>query len=103
MTTSICGRPYVLFDPEQTAEIKRIEAKNDAIDRIVNGLNEVLDAVDDYVYEYGVDSALQGTVSDAVAILLHVSGEEFDDETDEAILSTGSLPQIKWKGERGLI
>ncbi|MGG1445066.1 hypothetical protein ABE354_24040 [Brevibacillus laterosporus] len=103
MTTNICGRPYVLFDPEQTAAIKRAERKDDAINRIVNGLNEVMDAVDDYVYEYRVDSALQGTVSDAAAILLHVSGEEFDDETDEAILSTGSLPQIKWKGERGLI
>ncbi|MGG0757500.1 hypothetical protein [Brevibacillus laterosporus] len=100
--TKVCGRPYVLFDPEQTAAIKRFERKNDAIDRIVNGLNEVMDAVDDYVYEYHVDSALQGTISDAVAILLHVSGEEFDDQTDETILSTGSLPEIEWKGERGL-
>ncbi|QDX93582.1 hypothetical protein EEL30_15530 [Brevibacillus laterosporus] len=103
MTTNICGRPYVLFDPGQTAEIKRVERKNDAIDRIVNGLNEALNAVDDYVYEHSVDGALRGTVSDAIGLLLHASGLEWDEDINEAFITMGSLSEIEWKGERDLI
>ncbi|WP_232696122.1 hypothetical protein [Brevibacillus daliensis] len=75
MTTNICGRPYVLFDPEQTAEIKRVEAKNDAIDRIVNGLNVVLDAVDDYGEAYGFDFESVGTVGGIEHLLAIWKGE----------------------------
>ncbi|QHZ58650.1 hypothetical protein M655_025110 [Brevibacillus sp. NSP2.1] len=94
----ICGRPYVLFDPEQTAEIKRVERKNELIERIIQGLDSALVAVDEYVYEYLPDKALRDTVLEAVGFLLHVSGAEYDEEIEEIMVSTG-LPEIKWKGE----
>ncbi|MBU8715449.1 hypothetical protein KM924_23395 [Brevibacillus parabrevis] len=94
----ICGRPYVLFDPEQTAEIKRIEAKNDAIERVVNGLNASLVALSEYDAEYGVDPELVNTVREATDKLRHLSGIEFDTYLD-ANCSNEDLRRVKWNGE----
>lgn len=97
-TPIICGRPYVLFDPEQTAEIKRIERKNEIIERIIQGLDSALVAVDEYVYEYASDKALRDTILDAASFLLYVSGVEYDEDVEE-IMVTGGLPEVQWKGE----
>ncbi|WP_231929029.1 hypothetical protein [Brevibacillus sp. SKDU10] len=40
--TMVCGRPYVLFDPEQTAAIKRAERKDEIITQILAGLNQAV-------------------------------------------------------------
>lgn len=94
----ICGRPYVLFDPEQTAEIKRIEAKNDAIERVVDALRVAMDAVYEYGSEFGNDNALQRTISYAVRKLSHMGGIEFDEEL-EAYYSDEDARRIEWEGE----
>lgn len=94
----ICGRPYVLFDPEQTAEIKRIEAKNDAIESVVNGLSAAMDAVYEYASVYGSDRDLQSTLSDATRKLAHMVGIEFDEELD-AYYSDEDARKIEWRGE----
>lgn len=52
----ICGRPYVLFDPEQTAEIKRVEAKKDEIERVVNALRAAMAQIAHYEAPFGLDA-----------------------------------------------
>lgn len=94
----ICGRPYVLFDPEQTAEIKRVEAKNDAIRSVVDGLSAALDAVYEYASVYVDDQAFQRTVRDAARKLAHMSGIEFYEELD-AYYSDEDARKIEWLGE----
>ncbi|MGG1444933.1 hypothetical protein ABE354_23360 [Brevibacillus laterosporus] len=100
--TMVCGRPYVLFDPEQTAEIKRIERKNDLINQIISGLNEVLVSIDEYVYLFTSDKELKETLLDAIAILLHLSGVEYDEDIEE-IFNCEVLPTIRWKGEQEIL
>ncbi|MGG0793757.1 hypothetical protein ABE137_07095 [Brevibacillus laterosporus] len=100
--TVICGRPYVLFDPEQTAEIKRIEKRNDLINQIISNLNEVLVPIDEYVYLYKSDKELRETLLDAIAILLHLSGVEYDEDVEE-LIQCEVLPQIRWKGEQEIL
>lgn len=95
----ICGRPYVLFDPEQTAEIKRIEKIRDAQERVVNALNEALRAVDYYSgHVVEIDGGLTKTVEEATRKLRHLAGIEFTDELD-AYCSDEGLRRVKWKGE----
>ncbi|MGG4453161.1 hypothetical protein [Brevibacillus porteri] len=98
----ICGRPYVLFDPEQTAEIKRVEAKNDAIQRVVSALNASLAAVSKYCAEYVDDDGLIGTVQEATDKLRHLAGVVFDADLD-AYCSDEDLRHVNWKGEVGMV
>ncbi|PPB12912.1 hypothetical protein [Brevibacillus laterosporus] len=100
--TMICGRPYVLFDPEQTAEIKRIERRNDLIDQIISNLNEVLVPIDEYVHLYTSDKELRETLLDAIVILQHLSGVEYDEDV-EKLIHCEVLPRINWKGDREVL
>ncbi|MCG7317636.1 hypothetical protein [Brevibacillus laterosporus] len=100
--TVICGRPYVLFDPEQTAEIKRIEQRNDLINQIISNLNEVLVPIDEYVYSYTSDKELKKTILDAIVIILHLSGLVYDEDVEE-LIQCEVLPQIRWKGEQEIL
>ncbi|RFB35433.1 hypothetical protein [Brevibacillus sp. VP] len=101
MTTNICGRPYVLFDPEQTVAIKRAERKDDAIDRIVNGLNEALKGIEDYVEGVGPDEELHSALNNALCSFEYWAGVIYD---NGALYSQDDdYSMIEWKGERGLI
>lgn len=101
MTMNICGRPYVLFDPEQTAAIKRAERKDDAIDRIVNGLNEALKGIEDYVEGVGPDGELYLALNNALCDLEYWAGVIYD---NGALYSPDDdYSMIEWKGDRGLI
>ncbi|MBG9774273.1 hypothetical protein [Brevibacillus laterosporus] len=101
MTTNICGRPYVLFDSEQTAAIKRAERKNDAIDRIVNGLNEALRGIEDCAEDVGADEELRLAIIGAIRDLGYGAGVIYD---NGALYSRDDdYLMIEWKGERGLI
>ncbi len=93
----ICGRPYVLFDPEQTAEIKRMERKNELIARITDGLSSVLEAIDNYVCDNESDEALRRTVLDATRKLQHLSGAAYYEEL--AGFYDSSDVVIEWEGE----
>ncbi|NGQ95439.1 hypothetical protein G3578_09765 [Brevibacillus sp. SYP-B805] len=101
MTTKppiICGRPYVLFDPEQTAEIKRVERRDDLRLRILNGINESLAAIDEYVAEFSSTPGLQNTIELAARKLLHVSGTVFYEDLD-AYYEDDELKTVEWRGE----
>ncbi|MGG0793114.1 hypothetical protein ABE137_03680 [Brevibacillus laterosporus] len=102
MTTNICGRPYVLFDPEQTAAIKRAERRDEIIAQILGGLNQAVVGVDEYVVEYTSDKELRDTLINALTILFCIPGLTYDEDVEET-LNTVGLPEIEWKGERGLI
>jgi hypothetical protein len=95
----ICGRPYVLFDPEQTAEIKRAEKIRDAQDRVVKALNEALEAVDYYSgHIVETDGGLAKTVEEATRKLRHLAGVEFDEYLG-SYHDDNSLKSIEWRGE----
>lgn len=95
----ICGRPYVLFDPEQTAEIKRIEKIRDAQDRVVRALNEALEAVEFYAeHIVEIDGGLAKTVGEATRKLRHLAGVEFDAYL-ESYYDDASLKTVEWRGE----
>ncbi|MDN9010011.1 hypothetical protein [Brevibacillus laterosporus] len=100
--TMVCGRPYVLFDPEQTAAIKRAERKDEIITKILAGLNQAVVGVDEYVVEYASDKELRDTLINALTILFCIPGFTYDEDVEE-ILNTVGLPEIEWKGDRGLI
>ncbi|MCR8981474.1 hypothetical protein [Brevibacillus laterosporus] len=100
--TMVCGRPYVLFDPEQTAALTRAERKNDAIDRIVNGLNEALRGIEDYVEDVGADEELRLSIIDAIRALEYGAFVVYDNGALHSRDEFGYL-MIEWKGERGLI
>ncbi|AYB37606.1 hypothetical protein D5F52_04535 [Brevibacillus laterosporus] len=100
--TMVCGRPYVLFDPEQTAEIKRIERRNDLINQIISNLNEVLVPIDEYVHLYTSDEDLRKTLLDAIVIILHLSGLVYDEDI-EKLIECEVLPQIRWEGEQEIL
>ncbi|MBR8661187.1 hypothetical protein [Brevibacillus sp. NL20B1] len=94
----ICGRLYVPLDPEQTAEIKRVERKNDAIQRVVDGLNAALAAVDDFAKEYGPEDALLETVGEAVRKMQFVAGAAYYPDLD-MYCPTEDLRRVEWRGE----
>lgn len=94
----ICGRPYVLFDPEQTAEIIRVGRKNAAIIEVVKSLNAALTAVDDFAGEYGPEDALLETVQEATRRLQYLAGCTFYPDLD-AFCSDDEVRRITWKGE----
>jgi predicted RND superfamily exporter protein len=98
----ILGRPYVWGDPEQTAEIKRMEKEAELRERILKSLNEAIDAVDSYVNEIrSDDSELKATVLTATRFLRHLTGVYFDEEIETHIAWNGIEP-IEW-GEKIVI
>ncbi len=93
---NILGRPFVLGDPEQTEWIHKQFRKEDLQDKIIENINEVIDAIDDYVYEFNsTDAELQDTVKDIIRKLLYVSGAEWDEELEHVWNTTENL-YVTW-------
>lgn len=90
----ILGRPYVFGDPEQTRYIQRLYRKEDLQSKIINGLQQAFEAIDEYVYEFTSDKELQQTIEDAISKILYISGLEYDESLENESLE-GQLT-IKW-------
>lgn len=93
---NILGRPYTLFDPEQTAYIKRLERKEELKEKIVQGINQSIEAIDDYVDEFMSDDEVRNTISEAIASLTYISGLNEDDKLSAKWNETGNV-LIEWQ------
>jgi hypothetical protein len=97
----ILGRPYVWGDPEQTAEIKRMEKEAELRERVLKSINDAIDAVDSYVNEIRPDDELVATVITGTRFLRHLAGAYYDEEIETYIDWNGIEP-IEW-GEKIVI
>jgi hypothetical protein len=95
----ILGRPYILFDPEQTEEIKRLERMDDIKKKIINGLNQALEGIDEVIQEWTlVDREdMQDTIEEAIRKLEHVAGIEFHEDIGDCYVSRGyEAYEVEW-------
>lgn len=95
--TMIKGRPYVLFDPEQTAEIKRRERQEDIRLRIERHGYELLKAIDQYALDYPYDRQVRRIGQELSRKILFLAGCQEDYEIEDEILQFG----VKLSGFKG--
>ena len=96
--TMIKGRQYVLFDPEQTAEVKRRERQEDIRLRIERHGYELLKAIDQYALDYPYDRQARRIGQELSRKILFLAGCQEDYEIEDEILQLGIQP-IKFNRE----
>ncbi len=65
----ILGRPYVFGDPEQTKWIQQQYRKEDLQNKIIGGLQQAIDAIDEYVYEFTSSDELKNNLTNAINVI----------------------------------
>jgi hypothetical protein len=95
----ILGRPYILFDPEQTEEVKRLERMDDTRNKIINGLNQVLEGIDEVIHEWTLIDRedMQETIKAAIRKLEFYAGVKWYEDLEEEHHRNGmEIIQAEW-------